>query len=88
MIEKPTTAGTVLVAGGGFKGGHVVGEMDQNGQKLVSRPVYPWDMYESMYLLLGINPHDKLPNPYGCVAYVSQADACNLPRGGLLTEIM
>ena len=36
-----------------------------------SRPIYPWDMYESVYKLLGINPAGKLPTVNGCVAYVS-----------------
>ena len=53
-----------------------------------SRPIYPWDMWESVYRLLGIDPSDALPNPTGCVAPVSQATACSLPRGGILTEIM
>jgi hypothetical protein len=77
-----------VVAGGGFQGGHVVGEMDQDGRTVVTRPIYPWDMWESVYQLLGIDPNDTLPNPSGCVAPVSQAVACGLPRGGLLTEIM
>jgi len=79
---------SVVVAGGGFQGGKTVGEMDENGEFLKSRPIYPWDMWESIYRLLGIDPHDKLPNPSGCVAYVSMADACGLARGGILTEIM
>jgi hypothetical protein len=77
-----------VVAGGGFKGGNAVGEMDDDGRTVVSRPIYPWDMWESAYQLLGIDPRDTLPNPSGCVAPVSQAVACSLPRGGLLTEII
>ena len=46
------------------------------------RPVYPWDLSASIYKLLGIDPHGKLPHPQGCVAYVS-------PQASrLLTEIM
>ncbi len=77
-----------VVAGGGFQGGKTVGAMDDDGRMVVSRPIYPWDMWESAYLLLGIDPNDTLPNPSGCVAPVSQATACSLPRGGILTEIM
>ena len=79
---------SVVLSGGGFKGGRVVGEMDDNGELLKSRPVYPWDMWESIYQRLGIDPHDRLPHPSGCVSYVSMADACGLPRGGLLTELL
>ena len=77
-----------VVAGGGFQGGRTVGEMDRNGMAVHSRPIYPWDMWESVYRLLGIDPSDALPNPTGCVAPVSQATACSLPRGGILTEIL
>lgn len=79
---------SVVVAGGGFKGGQAIGAMDDNGEVVQTRPIYPWDLWESVYLRLGIDPHAKLPNPFGCVAYVSQADACGLARGGTLTEIM
>ena len=77
-----------VVAGGGFKGGHAIGEMDDDGRTVQSRPIYPWDLWESIYLQLGIDFNATLPNPSGCVAPVSQAGACSLPRGGLLTEIM
>jgi arylsulfatase A-like enzyme len=79
---------SVVVAGGGFQGGKAVGTMDRNGMEVEERIIYPWDMWETIYLLLGIDPQDTLPNPYGCVAYISVAEACNLPRGGLLTEII
>jgi hypothetical protein len=77
-----------VVAGGGFLGGRTVGEMDQDGKAVYLRPIYPWDMWESVYRLLGIDPADTLPDPSGCAAPVSQAAACGLPRGGILTEIM
>ncbi len=77
-----------LVAGGGFQAGKVVGESDEEGRYVKSRPIYPWDLWESIYQLIGINPNDKLPNPYGCMAYVSPATACSYQRAGLLTEIM
>jgi hypothetical protein len=37
---------------------------------------------------MGIDPNGRLPNPSGCVAYVSAANACGWPRGGILKEIM
>src|SRR5450759_573580 len=43
-----------LVAGGGFKGGHVVGASDAKGEQVKERPVYPCDLIGSMYELLGI----------------------------------
>ena len=54
-----------VVAGGGFKGGRVVGASDKNGEEVVKRPVYPQDLIGSMYELLGIDPDGPLPNPRG-----------------------
>jgi hypothetical protein len=79
---------STVVAGGGFKGGKVVGESDEIGAYIKTRPVYPWDLWESVYQLMGIDPNGRLPNPSGCVAYVSAANACGWPRGGILKEIM
>ena len=79
---------SVVVAGGGFKGGMVVGETDAKGEAPKSRPLYPWDLSASMYTLLGIDPKGKLPHPHGCVAYVTPPASGELKSGGLLTEIM
>ena len=65
-----------------------MGASDGEGRYVKSRPVYPWDLWESVYQLLGIDPNDRLPNPDGCVAYVSPATACSYARGGILKEIM
>ncbi len=54
-----------IVAGGGFKGGRVVGKTD-NLCRVVDRPVYPWDLWCSVYKLLGIDPAGTLPYPLGC----------------------
>ena len=56
---------SALVAGGGFKGGHVVGASDAKGEEVKDRPVYPCDLIGSMYELLGIDPEAKLPHPQG-----------------------
>ncbi len=77
-----------VVAGGGFKGGSVVGSSDPRGERVKDRPVYPWDLNASIYKLLGIDPNDKLPHPQGCVAYVSPLATGAVQTGGLLTEIM
>ncbi len=77
-----------LVAGGGFKGGTVVGSSDAKGETVRDRPVYPWDLSASMYQLLGIDPMGKLPHPNGCVANVSPIASGQVESGGLLTEIM
>ncbi len=56
---------SVLVAGGGFKGGQVVGTTDAHGEEVTDRPVHPSDLIGSMYELLGIDPNAKLPHPEG-----------------------
>lgn len=54
-----------IVAGGGFTAGKVVGKTD-NLCRVVERPVYPWDLWASVYKLLGIDINEPLPHPQGC----------------------
>ena len=79
---------SAVVAGGGFKGGQVVGASDARGEHVKERPVWPWDLSASLYQLLGIDPLGRLPHPQGCVAYVTPLAAGQVQSGGLLTEIM
>ena len=81
-------AQSVVVAGGGFQGGKVVGETDAKGEFPKERTLYPWDLSASMYTLLGIDPKSRLPHPHGCVAYVTPSASGDLQSGGLLKEIM
>jgi uncharacterized protein (DUF1501 family) len=77
-----------LLAGGGFKGGHVVGSSDAKGEEVKTRPVYPCDLLGSMYSLLGIDTQAKLPHPAGLDVRVTPTAAEDANRGGLLKEIM
>jgi Protein of unknown function (DUF1501) len=79
---------TSVVAGGGFRGGALVGSSDDKGEHVKERPVYPWDLAASMYKLLGIDPTERLPHPQGCVAYVTPLASGSVTSGGLLNEIM
>ena len=56
---------SALVAGGGFKGGCVVGESDETASKPVKRPVAPQDFLGSIYELCGIDPDGLIPNSKG-----------------------
>lgn len=76
---------SVLVAGGGFRGGHVVGASDARGEAVKERPVYPVDLIRSMYELLGIDPQARLPHPQGLDVRVA-GDYTR--EGGRLSEIM
>jgi hypothetical protein len=79
---------SVVVAGGGFKGGHVVGASDAKGEEVRDRPVYPGDLIGSMYELLGLDPNDKLPNPEGLDVRLAPTAADGVGVGGRLKEIM
>ncbi|MBQ3341880.1 MAG: DUF1501 domain-containing protein [Kiritimatiellae bacterium] len=56
---------SALVAGGGFKGGCVVGASDETASTPVSRPVAPQDFLGSIYELCGMDPDGPLPNSRG-----------------------
>ena len=79
---------SVLVAGGGFKGGRVVGASDETGSKVVDRPVYPVDLLGSIYTLAGIDYTADLPHPEGLPARVLPEPGGRVKSEGLLTEIM
>jgi len=78
---------THMVAGGGFKGGQVVGATDTKGESVTNRPVYPSDLIGTIYKLLGIDPGASLPNPQGLEARVMPTVAEGVPAAGLLNEI-
>jgi len=79
---------SVLVAGGGFKGGAVVGESDAKAEEVKDRPVYPVDLLGSIYALAGIDATAKLPHPEGLEAHVLPAPSATVKSAGLLKEIM
>ncbi|HWH68054.1 MAG TPA: DUF1501 domain-containing protein [Candidatus Sulfotelmatobacter sp.] len=79
---------STLVAGGGFKGGHVVGASDAKGEEVKDRPVHPSELIASMYELLGIDPEAKLPNPQGLALRAAPSAADGAGMGGRLKEIM
>jgi hypothetical protein len=96
MWEAPWNGGrghygkvfSVLVAGGGFKGGRVVGASDAKGEQVKERPVYPVDLIASMYEMLGIDPDGNLPHPLGLAVRVTPSAADGVEMGGRLKEIM
>jgi hypothetical protein len=79
---------TALVAGGGFKGGRIVGASDNKAEEVAERPVYPPDLLGSLYALSGIDANAKLPHPLGADARVLPSPAEGAKSAGLLTEIM
>ena len=79
---------SVLVAGGGFKGGQVVGSSSPKAEEVKDRPVYPVDLIASMYELLGIDTAGKLPHPMGLPTRVTPTAEDGVKMGGRLKEIM
>ena len=79
---------TVLVAGGGFKGGRVVGASDDKGNDVKERPVYPADLLGTFYLLAGIDPSAQLPHPLGFDARVLDTERERMKSAGLLEELI
>jgi hypothetical protein len=79
---------SALVAGGGFKGGRVVGASDAKGEEVKNRPVYPCDLLGSIYELMGIDPEGKLTNPMDLPITVTPTAADGIPVAGRLKEIM
>jgi len=79
---------SAVVAGGGFRGGHVVGASDARGEEVRDRPVVPADVLGSMYKLLGVDLTAKLPNPEGLDVRVMPSAEEAGRASGLLTEIM
>jgi hypothetical protein len=79
---------SAVVAGGGFKGGRVIGASDARGEEVAERPVHPRDLIATLYAQLGIDPASPLPNPDG-------QDIRVMPRGeaggvacGLIEELL
>jgi uncharacterized protein (DUF1501 family) len=48
---------SVVLAGGGVRGGQVVGESDRRGAYPVTQPISPADLHATVFTLLGYDPH-------------------------------
>jgi uncharacterized protein (DUF1501 family) len=49
-------AWTIVLAGGGIKGGQLYGATDQNGSEVRDNPVSEGDLFSTIYTALGMNP--------------------------------
>ena len=96
MWESPWNGGrghfgavfSAMVAGGGFKGGQVLGSSDAHGEEVKDRPVYPCDLIQTIYEQMGIDPSAKLPHPQGLDVTVCPSPAEGVKSGGKLKELV
>jgi uncharacterized protein (DUF1501 family) len=56
---------TILLAGGGVRGGRVVGSSDAIASEPHDRPVTPAEVAATVYRSLGVDLHTRLPGPDG-----------------------
>lgn len=56
---------SAVVAGGGIRGGQVVGSTDAKGEAPRDRPVTPQDLLATLYANLGIDPHASVSDSEG-----------------------
>ena len=56
---------SILCAGGGVKGGQVIGSTDEIGSAPSDRPTRPSELVASIYYSLGIDLEHELPGPGG-----------------------
>lgn len=71
---------STMLAGGGIRGGQVLGRSDNRGAFVAERPVRPADLLATMWTTLGVDPHaivhDRLNRPR------------KLTQGRVLTELL
>jgi len=56
---------SVVMGGGGLKGGVVVGSTDSKGEAPVDRPLTPQDFHATLYHVLGVDPYMTFQEPGG-----------------------
>lgn len=79
---------SALVAGGGLRGGQVIGATDARGEAAVERPLHPADLLDTIYGQLGIFGDARLPHPEGLDVRVLP-DVKEVPqRRGRISELI
>ena len=56
---------SVMIAGGNYRHGQVIGSSTAQGETPKDRPLWPYDVVATMYHHLGINPHLTPETPAG-----------------------
>ncbi|MBX7168982.1 MAG: DUF1501 domain-containing protein [Pirellulales bacterium] len=71
---------SVVLAGGGIRGGTVYGASDKHGAYVADRPVSPADLLATMWHLMGVDPESELRDRLNRPNQVS--------RGQIVTELL
>jgi uncharacterized protein (DUF1501 family) len=71
---------SIAMAGGGVKGGQVIGESDALGEFVKDRPITPGDLAATIYTLLGIDPGHELHTPDGRPIRIAPQDSKVIPE--------
>jgi len=71
---------SAIFAGGGIARGNVVGATDHQAGDVTDRPVSPKDLLATMYHLLGIDPHTRIPDRSGGLVGIVPDGASVVPE--------
>jgi uncharacterized protein (DUF1501 family) len=63
---------SMLMAGGGVRGGQVIGKSDSRGESPAENPVSPEDLARTVYTRLGVDPDVDLHTPDGRPVTINQ----------------
>ena len=72
---------SMILAGGGIRGGHVIGESDKIGAVPKSRPITPADVHATVFTALGYDPH-------GITYFTNDGRPCLLSEGQPIRELL
>ena len=72
---------SVVLAGGGIRGGQVIGKTDGHGERPTDRPISPADLVHTIYRALGIDPRQELRTADGRPVQINR-------DGNMINELM
>ena len=71
----------MILAGGGIRGGQVIGESDKIGAVPKSRPIAPADIHATVFTALGYDPH-------GITYHTTDGRPCLLSDGEPIRDLL
>jgi uncharacterized protein (DUF1501 family) len=72
---------SVVLAGGGIRGGQVIGKTDAHGERPTDGPISPADLAHTIYRALGIDPRQELRTADGRPVQINR-------DGNMINELM